>query len=530
VSDLTTDYGSQSLTLNMVAERLTSADSVIATSSNPRRGRRAFKEMSVAVSHFDEPADLKRPVRASGHGDSFRNGWTLVLIAIIWAWICLPKIVQTLLSPKYKYSVGEDAAPYSSTASLVDFGLYIGVIAVAALIIVLFATHLNKSSVWALILLLLPWAYITIRDFYVPISLSREGIVYPLVVLALWLLHPQLKRLSTLGYLIGFTALISVLIALVAPAQAILRASSGEVIQADKQILPGGLLVGIFTQPNNLGQFLAVGLPTILLIRKLWHRIPLLLITIYAIAWSASRGAMIAVGVGIVTYLVVLACRPAARRLIGPLAVFANLAVVCVVPFTTTDPSAFSNRGLIWTFSLNAWEQAPWNGLGINWYNVIGATSERLAGSVFHGHNQLVQLLVAGGLLFVLAVLPGLLIATFRSAGFASRGNLFGICWMAVLAASSVFEKSLMYVDNRNFLVATVLPLAFLLISAKDEAPVTAGKNASAPADGHPDGELATVNGELATADYSGPNRHADYSGEGRPAQRDPAELTSGRI
>lgn len=478
--------------------------------------------MSVAVSHFDEPADLKRTVRASGHGDSFRNGWTLVLITVVWAWICLPKIIQTLLSPKYKYDVGEDAAPYSSIASLADFGLYIGVIAVAALIIVLFATQLNKSGVWALILLLLPWAYITIRDFYVPISLSREGIVYPLVVLALWLLHPQLKRLSTLGYLIGFTALVSILIALVAPAQAILRASTGEVIQADKQILPGGLLVGIFTQPNNLGQFLAIGLPTILLIRKVWHRIPLLLITLYAIVWSASRGAMIAVGVGILTYLVVLACRPAMRKLIGPLAVFANIAVVCLVPLATTDSSAFSNRGLIWTFSLSAWEQAEWNGLGINWYNVIGRTSERLAGSVFHGHNQLVQLLVAGGLLFVLAVLPSLLMATFRAAGFSARGNLFGICWMAVLAAGSVFEKSLMYVDNRNFLVATVLPLAFLLISPKDEEPVDDRKSEAERVGDESDGEPSL--------DDTPADRRADYWGQGRQIPRDAAELSSGRI
>ena len=296
-----------------------------------------------------------------------RAFWTFALITVVWAWICVPKVIQTLLSPKYRSSVGVENAPYSRLAGIADYALYLGVIAVCVLIIIGYLTAVDTSSLGRLAVMIVPWAYIVVRDLYVPTTISEEGIVYILIVLAIWMLRPRIAQLQTLGYLMGFTALMSVAIALTRPAQAIFRTAAGEVIVDDKQILPGGLLVGIFTQGNNLGQFLALGLPTIFLIRHRWHRLILILLALLAIVWSASRGAMIAVGVGIVVYGLVRACSPWLRRVVSPIAVLVPFVVVCVVPLITTRPDALTNRGLVWTVSLQAWQTEPWLGVGSDW-------------------------------------------------------------------------------------------------------------------------------------------------------------------
>jgi hypothetical protein len=78
----------------------------------------------------------------------------------------------------------------------------------------------------------------------------------------------------------------------------------------------------------------------------------------------------------------------------GPLIVLAAAALVCVLPFTTHDPTAYTNRGYIWQQSLLAWSGDKVLGLGSAWYAIIGSSSAALGTTVFHGHNQLVQLLV----------------------------------------------------------------------------------------------------------------------------------------
>jgi O-antigen ligase len=400
-----------------------------------------------------------------------RAFWAFALIAVVWAWICVPKIIQTLLSPKYRLSVGVENAPYSRLAGIADYALYLGVIAVCVLIIIGYLTSMNTSALGRLAVMIAPWAYIVVRDLYVPTTISEEGIVYILIVLAIWLLRPRITQLQSLGYLMGLTALISVVIALTLPAQAIFRTAAGEVIVDDKQILPGGLLVGIFTQGNNLGQFLALGLPTIFLIRHRWHRLILVALALLAIVWSASRGAMIAVGVGLIAFVLVRACRPWWRKLMAPTVVLVPFVVVCVVPLITTRPDAFTNRGLVWTVSLQAWRSEPWLGLGSDWYQTIGRTSSRIAGSVFHGHNQFVQFMVTGGVIFGLLVLPQLFVATARATRLAVDGKLFSVTWLAILGGSCLLEKSFSFVDNGNFLIAMVVPFATIVLGSDLDQP-----------------------------------------------------------
>ena len=400
-----------------------------------------------------------------------RGRWTTAVVTVVWAWIAVPRLLQTVLSPKYRNSVGSDDAPYSRLAAYADRGLYICIILVCGVVVLSFLHDIDTRAIGRLLALLAPWAYIVIRDLYVPTSVQEEAVCYLLVVLALWTLRPDIGRLDVLGYLMGLTAAMSILLALVQPSHAIFQTAAGEVIAEDKQILPWGLLVGIFTQGNNLGQFLALGIPAVFLIRNRTHRFVLVGLTALAIVWSGSRSSMLAVGVGAVAYLAIVLAPKVIRFYTGLACVILPFVAVVVIPLVTTDPLAFTNRGLVWLYSLRAWDVHQWIGNGAAFYTIIGATPDRLAGSVFHGHNQFVQFMVTGGLVFGLLVVPQIVIAATRASRFAVAGQPFGVAWLALLAACCMLEKAFAYVDNINSIPAMVIPFAFVMFGQVSDRP-----------------------------------------------------------
>ena len=114
-----------------------------------------------------------------------------------------------------------------------------------------------------LVLMLAPWAYIRIRDWLSFDPFRLTDLAYPLPVIAVWLLRPGLRQLRLLGYLVAAVAAISVALGVLLPSHGIFRSAAGAVITEDKNILPWGMLVGIYTHGNSLGQFLALGIPMV---------------------------------------------------------------------------------------------------------------------------------------------------------------------------------------------------------------------------------------------------------------------------
>ncbi|MBK6873153.1 MAG: hypothetical protein IPG94_17795 [Kineosporiaceae bacterium] len=98
-----------------------------------------------------------------------------------------------------------------------------------------------------LLVLLLPWVYQVTRDLYEPAPPRLGLVVYPVIVITMWVLRPRLEQLSTLGYLIGLTAALSLVLAVAWPTKGILVSAAGTVVTPDKQILPWGILIGPFT-------------------------------------------------------------------------------------------------------------------------------------------------------------------------------------------------------------------------------------------------------------------------------------------
>ena len=98
----------------------------------------------------------------------------------------------------------------------------------------------------------------------------------------------------------------------------------------------------------------------------------------------------------------------------------------------------------------------------------MARTSADLGGTVYHGHNELVQLLVVGGLVLAGMVAALLLTAIVKAARWA-ESTLIGFAFMFVLAGVSLLEISLSFVDNAFVMSVMVLPLATLMFGSPGE-------------------------------------------------------------
>lgn len=384
------------------------------------------------------------------------------LIILLWAWAVLPRIAQTFTAPKVHQSVEQAAAPYSHIASLLITFTTLLLGAFCAFVIATSLTDLPRTRFGPLAALLLPWVCVVVRGLYIPVGVSRSMFVYPLVVISLWLLRPRLRTLATLGLLVGLTAVISLATGILAPSRGIFRLATGDFASEDKQVLPWGILVGIFTQGNNLAQFMVLGMPPIAAIRRKGARRFFMAIALFAMIWGASRSCMIAVGMVVLTYAAVRLCRGASRTVVAGFCVLLGFAAVVALPFLPHQETSFSNRGYIWTQSLRAAHQALTFGLGANWYSKVALTTGALGPTVFHGHNQFVQLLVTGGFVLVAAVAVMLLVLTRSALSLSARGRLWGVLYLVALAGSGLLEVSLVFVDNFILAPVVVIPLCYI--------------------------------------------------------------------
>lgn len=406
-----------------------------------------------------------------------RRRWFRYLVCLAWAWVVIPRAAQSLGAPKSRSYIS-GVLTYTPLAKTSHTLLTLALFALCLTILVLSARDLQRAHVGILILVLLPWVYQVVRDEYAGQPLHKTTFVYPLVVLAVWALRPRIEDLSVLGYLTGIMALLGMVLGVLLPSAGIYHQNPVSILLEEKQIVPGGILVGVLTSGNNLGQFLIMGFPSIALIKSRVWRSVLGAACVYAIVWAACRSAMGGLVAVIVVALLLRAVPPAARGFVGAAAVASSLAAVVALPVLTENPLAFTNRGFIWQHSLAAWHQDPLFGLGSNWYSLIGSTSQTLGGSVFHGHNQYVHALVIGGV--VLAVLLGLvvLLAMRAAARLAKSGSNFGVLYLVAFMAACLLEVSFELVDRDFLLPVMVVPLASILF-ARQSAPITP---ATAPA------------------------------------------------
>jgi O-Antigen ligase len=384
-----------------------------------------------------------------------------VLIVLAWAYVVAPRLTQSLTAPKYRTAVTEPV-PYSTQASLMEYASALLLAGWCVLVVAQRLPELPGDRRQALVLLLAPWVYLVCRDLYADTSPQLGSLLYPLAVIAVWVLRPRLDRLSLLGYLVGLTALLSLAIAALRPDKGLLTAVSGRPIEPDKQILPLGILVGPFTDGNNLAQFLVLGLATIGLAPHRGRRLLLGACTAFAIVFTSSRSSMAAMVAALLVGLVLAALPRMGRAVVGSVAVAMAVTLVALLPLLTHGDKAFTNRGAVWRVGLREWSTDPFFGLGSRYYSTIGQFANALGGNAFHGHNQLVQTLVTGGLVYL--ALTAAMMATLVAAAvrWARWGRSAPVALLVAFFVSCTLEVSFGVVDREFLFAVTVVPMAVL--------------------------------------------------------------------
>lgn len=394
-----------------------------------------------------------------------------LLIILAWAVVVVPQVIESITTPQHEESVEVVGPALTRLASLARLTLTLALVGTALWIIIAAVRRTPRPDLLPLVVLLAPWVFMVVRDWYVSGRPAMAAFLTPVLVVALWTLQPRISCLSSLGYLTALGAALSIVMAIVDPPSAIFRSAQGEIVATDKQVLPWGMLKGFLTQPNSLGKFLILGLPAALLIPRPKHRVAAVSLCVFAVVWSASRTSLDTAAAIAVTALVLslLPSRQSKRRL-GVLAVLASMGTVCLLPFLPTSPTAFTNRSFIWQASLPYWRSNPWFGQGSDWYERIAQTSATIAGAAFYAHNQLVQFLVTGGLCYTLIVGSLLCLAVARACRQVSRGSNFGILYLVTLAGTFTLEVSFPTVDSTTSLPIVLAPLAVIIFSRDNHA------------------------------------------------------------
>ncbi len=423
------------------------------------------------------------PLRGLGLRPAGRDALAALVLALTWALVVVPRTVQSMTAPKFRTTVGQEAAPYSSLALLSDRGLtaaLAGVCAVAVLLSLRRATLAGAATVAAL---LLPWLVAAVRDAYGGTVPGTGAALYPLVVLALWALAPRLGVGAVIGHLTGASALLALAMGALLPAAGIYRLASGDLVDPDKTLVPLGLLVGPFSDSNNLAQVLVLGTPALLLVRRRGVALAWLAVVVLALVWSSSRSSLLAfAAAGAVAAVLAAARRPGARSVLAGLGGALALAVLAALPLATVAAAtsgaarataadvAFTNRGYVWRLSLQTFAEHPLVGMGTDWYGRVAGYANPLGGFAYHGHNGLVQSLVTTGLLGTAALTVLVLVALVRASGWAASpgaGSLFPVAHLVALAVSSTFEVSFALVDRGFLLPVAITPLALWLLARR---------------------------------------------------------------
>ena len=268
--------------------------------------------------------------------------------------------------------------------------------------------------------------------------------------------------------------------AVVLPSVGRYTTAGGDLLSANKDILPWGQLAGILPSPNNLGQFLAIGsmtgsLPSQQTSQATWASCVQL-----RPPWTASRSSMASAGAGLLTYLAICVSRtPRVRRGVAVVALIATASVAVLVPLTTTDPAAFSGAGGHLDRGTQGMERPAdhreWLGMVLR----RRSASASVGPYAFHAHNELVQLAAIGGMVLLFLVLLVLGRATASALRQVPHPLPWGVPFLVSLVASGTLEVGLPITDRALFIPVVTVPLLTLLYSATVE--VSASSASSRP-------------------------------------------------
>jgi len=215
---------------------------------------------------------------------------------------------------------------------------------------------------------------------------------------AIWSIGLYLDDLFVLG-------VIGVLIAVLSLAMAIFTPLAWQE-NVEKSLLDtSAVLAGPFSQMNVLGMTLVVLFPFTGLFRRRSMTILSGLLMLICVILSSSRSSEIAFLTGLICAVLMLIFKAKSVRvaLFTTMTVL-TLAVTIWLPFATTDPKIFTNRGAIWMGAVRYFEDS-WL---LGHYDVFGFRGRlvnEIGSLVSHGHNLAVHYLAMSGIVGFFAIL-----------------------------------------------------------------------------------------------------------------------------
>ncbi|MEZ3156027.1 O-antigen ligase family protein [Microbacterium sp. BWR-S6Y] len=383
-------------------------------------------------------------------------------------------VVETLTTDRAHYVEGATVAPRPLVEAAT--ALSNAVIPLVALGVLLLALLWAKVDGRALVLVSLPSLTMTVNEFVHGRALGPSLLLPAVAGILLVTLRVNFADLALLGYAGGIVAAISLLGMVFAPAFVLMSAG---LAFAEKSITGAPLLAGIFSHSNILGLYLAASLPFAFLARRFIVRWTIVLILVLALVMTSSRTALFGAAVVLIVILVGWILPRAAFR---PVLVV-TLIVLCIalvqVPFSETDPSAYTYRGEIWMYNIGLLAGNWLFGLGAWFYtDDYARLSQVLSAAASHAHNDLLTNLVMGGLLLV-SVIGLVLISAWRGAdGYLDRRQGFvGGAFLAGVVALSITETTMRFASWGPLSASLLVPLFVMVAdaSARRGAPTTVG-------------------------------------------------------
>jgi polysaccharide biosynthesis transport protein len=203
----------------------------------------------------------------------------------------------------------------------------------------------------------------------------------------------------------------------------------------------GGLgLSGLLPNEDLLGIVLSAAIPFAYLGFRGPARNWLIL---YLAGMAAATGSQTATIAAAVAVLALVSVRPRldgdrvtpGRSAIAGLVLASGVVGSVYIPLRHWDPSALTDRGLLWGVASKYIHASPWLGYGQDKWSSLYGTSEIFQAAQRSAHNQWMDVVFTAGALGA-ALLVGVVVATLWSAGFARPGVTLTVATLALIGTT----------------------------------------------------------------------------------------------
>lgn len=384
-------------------------------------------------------------------------------------------VVEMLTTDRAHYVEGAVTAPRPLVEATTELSnAVIPLIAVAALLAALLWSRVDGV---ALLIVSLPSLVMTADEFVHGRTVGPSLLLPAFAGVLLVTARVKFEDLRLLGHLGAVVAAVSMIGWWVAPAMVLMSAG---LAHAEKSVTGAPLLAGIFSHSNLLGLFLTASLPFAFLERRFLLRWAMVLSIAAALVLTSSRTALFGAGVVLGAILVGWLLPHVAFRAVTAVGAVALSIAVVQVPFTETDPSAYTDRGGIWMYNIGLLPGHWLTGRGAWFYSDNYAQFvSALSTAASHAHNSLLTLLVMGGLILIGAVVILLLCAWCGIDGMEDRRHMFVAgAFLLGLLALGITETTVRFAAWGPLSACFLVPL-FVLVS-EWRARTAAGRATSA--------------------------------------------------